>query len=68
MDNRKQFGDYIEFLRENFGNLVEYRELTGQSEPTLSKVKEDLFNEDPFVVYGASLAATTEFADINIYH
>lgn len=64
----KKFGDYIEFLRENFGNLVEYRELTGQVEPKLSQIKEDLFNEDPFVVFGASIIATAEFADLNIYH
>lgn len=66
--NLKKYSDYIVFLRENFGNLVEYRELTGQIQPKLSKVNEDLFNEDPFIVYGASLIATAEFADLDIYH
>lgn len=67
MSNRR-FEKYIEFLRENFGNLVEYRELTGQIEPKLMQVKADLFNEDPFVVFGASLLATAAFSDKNLYH
>jgi len=64
----KQFGEYIEFLRNNFGNLVEYKELAGTPSHNLTKVKTDLFHEDPFVVYGASIAATAEFANSNIYH
>lgn len=66
--NQKQFGDYINFLRENFGNLVQYKALTGNSSSELSKIEEDLFDEDPFVVFGASIIATAEFADNKIYH
>ena len=66
--NDKQFGDYIDFLRENFGNLVEYKELTGKSSASLLQTQADLFHEDPFVVFGASIVATAEFADNKIYH
>lgn len=62
------FQDYIDFLRENFINLVEYRELTGTLEPKLTKASQDLFDEDPFVVFNASLVATVAFADKNLYH
>ena len=69
MNERRSFEGYIEFLRENFTNLVEYRELTGgMVEPKLNQAKEDLFDDDPFVVFGASLVATIAFADKNLYH
>ncbi|MBT4963932.1 MAG: hypothetical protein HON32_07110 [Francisellaceae bacterium] len=66
--NTKKFGEYVQFLRENIGNLVEYREMTGSSEPGLVKVKTDLFDEDPFVVFGATLLATAAFSDKTLYH
>lgn len=62
------FQEYINFLRENFTNLVEYREITGTVEPKLIQAKQDLFDDDPFVVFGASLVATIAFADKNLYH
>lgn len=63
-----RFGEYIEFLRENLINLVEYRERTGTLEPGVLQIKEDLFDEDPFVVFTASLAATLLLSDKSIYH
>lgn len=66
--NSKKFEEYVKFLRDNIGNLVEYRELTGNFEPGLAKVKNDLFDEDPFVVFGATLLATAAFADKKLYH
>lgn len=66
--NQKKFGDYIDFLRENFATLVEYRELTGNPSKDLNKIQADLFDKDPFVVFGASIVATAEFADNKIYH
>jgi hypothetical protein len=69
MNAENGFQEYINFLRENFVNLVEYRELTtGTVEPKLIQAKEDLFNDDPFIVFGASLIATVAFADKNLYH
>lgn len=69
MNTERGFQDYIVFLRENFSNLVEYRELTnGTIEPKLLQAQQDLFNDDPFVVFGASLIATMAFADKNLYH
>lgn len=68
MNAKYGFQEYIDFLRENFVNLVEYREITGTIEPGLTQTKKDLFNDDPFVVFGASLIATMAFADKNLYH
>lgn len=68
LNNSKKFEEYVKFLRDNIENLVEYRELTGTSEPNLIKVKEDLFDEDPFVVFGATLLATAAFSDKSLYH
>lgn len=64
----QRFEDYIQFLREHFDNLVLYRERTGTSEPELRQLREDLFDEDPFVVFSASLLASVEFADKTLYH
>lgn len=63
-----RFEEYIKDLRENFVNLVEYRERTGTLEPSVLHVKDALFNEDPFVVFSASLAATVILADKSLYH
>lgn len=63
-----RFQDYIQFLRENFANLITYREATGAPEPAWSVVKKNLFDADPFVVFGASVLATAAFADKNLYH
>lgn len=68
MNQQRRYQDYIQFLRENFGNLVRYKEITGTMEPSLARVKKDLFDEDPFVVFGASLIATAAFAEKNLYH
>ena len=62
------FKEYIKFLRENLGNLIEYKECIGIYEPDLSQVNDDLFNKDPFVVFLASVKATKIFADKKIYH
>lgn len=67
MDNLR-FEEYIAFLREHFINLVEYHDCRGNPHPELNQVEADLFNEDPFVVYGASLIATAALADDKIYH
>lgn len=66
--NSCRFEDYIGFLRENISNLIEYREATGTLEPNLLKIRNDLFNQDPFVVIGASVQATKAFAAENLYH
>lgn len=62
------FADYIGFLRDNITNLIEYRESTGTLEPGLLQIRQDLFNQDPFVVIDASVQATKAFADKNLYH
>jgi len=66
--NSCRFEDYIGFLRDNINNLIEYREATGTLEPNLLKIRNDLFNQDPFVVIGASVQATKAFAADNLYH
>ncbi len=63
-----RFEDYIGFLRDNINNLIEYREATGTLEPNLLQIRSDLFNQDPFVVIGASVQATKAFAAENLYH
>lgn len=68
LDTGYRFEEYIKDLRENFVNLVEYRERTGTLEPSVLQVKDALFNEDPFVVFSASLAATVILADKSLYH
>lgn len=66
--NSCRFEDYIGFLRDNISNLIDYREATGTLEPDLLKIRNDLFNQDPFVVIGASVQATKAFAAENLYH
>ncbi len=68
MDTAYRFEEYIKYLRENFINLVEYRERTGTLEPNVLQIKEALFNDDPFVVFSASLAATVVMSDKSLYH
>jgi hypothetical protein len=66
------FEDYIAFLRENFGNLVEYleqAELVGQSSlAELMQINQDLFNQDPFIMFDASMQASQAFANSAYYH
>jgi hypothetical protein len=68
MDTGYRFEEYIQYLRENLVNLVEYRERTGTLEANVVQIKEALFNDDPFVVFSASLAASVVLADKSIYH
>ncbi len=68
MSTEERFEDYVHYLRENLVTLVEYRERTGTLEPGITEVKEALFNEDPFIVYTATLAATALLADKSLYH
>ncbi len=63
-----RFEEYIKLLRESFVNLVEYRERTGTLETNVVQIKDALFNEDPFIVFSASVAATVVLADKYIYH
>lgn len=63
-----RFEDYIGFLRDNINNLIEYRESTGTLDPNLLKIRNDLFNQDPFVVIGASVQASKAFAEENLFH
>ena len=63
-----RFEDYIKYLRDNFVNLVEYRERTGTLDVNILEIKEALFNEDPFIVFSATLAATVIMSDKGLYH
>lgn len=63
-----RFGDYIDFLRDNIGNLIQYKERTGNLDPRLLQIQDGLFDSDPFVVIGASVQATKAFAEANLYH
>lgn len=70
----KEFNEYVDYvnhlelLKDNFSNLVEYKTKTGQLHPIFTLIQKDLCNEDPFVVYGASLVAALAFTDHNLYH
>lgn len=66
--NTHKFEDYIKYLRDNFVNLVEYRERTGTLDLNVLEIKEALFNEDPFIVFSATLAATVIMSDKTLYH
>jgi hypothetical protein len=66
--NEDQQESVLQHVRENFMTLVEYRERTGTLEPLLLKVKQGLFNEDPFVVLGSSIAASALLAERRLYH
>lgn len=68
MSSSCRFEDYIDFLRANIKNVIEYREATGTSEPHLHDIMDGLFNKDPFVVVGASVQASKVFAAENLYH
>jgi hypothetical protein len=68
MITSKNFDEYIDFLRENFNNVIEYRERTGTLEPSILQIGDDLFDKDPFVVFNASIAAAHVFHDQTLYH
>lgn len=68
MITSRNFDEYISFLREHFGYVIEYRERTGTLQPEVAEIAEDLFDEDPFVVFGATIAAAAVMQDKNLYH
>ncbi len=68
MNNSCRFEDYIVYLRDNINNLIEYREGTGTLDPHLLQIRSDLFNQDPFVVLSATLAATRQLSNKTLYH
>jgi trehalose-6-phosphatase len=68
MITSKNFSEYIDFLRKNFNNVIEYRERTGTLEPSVIQIGDDLFDEDPFVVFNASIAAAAVLYDRTLYH
>lgn len=63
-----KFDEYIDFLRENFANVIEYKERTGTLEPGVMQIGCDLFDKDPFVVFTASIAAAAVLYDKTLYH
>lgn len=68
MITSKNFDEYIDFLRKNFNNVIEYKERTGTLEPGVVQIGDDLFDEDPFVVFNASIAAAAVLHDSALYH
>ena len=68
MITSKNFDEYVTFLKENFNDVIEYRERTGTFEPNLIQIGDDLFNEDPFVAFGATVAASIVLHDKALYH
>ena len=68
MITSKNFNEYIDFLRNNFNNVIEYKERTGTLEPGVLQIGDDLFDEDPFVVFNASIAAAAVLYDRTLYH
>ncbi len=68
MITAKSFNEYIDFLRKNFNNVIEYKERTGTWEASVVQIGDDLFDEDPFVVFNASIAAAAVLYDRTLYH
>lgn len=68
METTHKFEEYIEYLKDSLINLVQYREKTGTLDLGVLQVKEDLFHEDPFIVFSASIAASLLLSDRSIYH
>jgi hypothetical protein len=68
MITSKNFNEYIDFLRNNFNNVIEYKERTGTLEPGVLQIGDDLFDEDPFIVFNASIAAAAVLYDRTLYH
>ncbi len=66
--NGRKFKEYIAFLKENFETLIEYREKTGNFDPAITKIRDELSDTDPFVVFHASMAASILLADKSFYH
>ena len=66
MQNRK-FSDYVDFLRSNINNLIDYKKLAGQYDPKLIKIRDLLFTTDPFKLLDATLAASEQF-NKSLYH
>lgn len=68
MITSKNFSEYIDFLRKNFNNVIEYKERTGTLESGVLKIWDGLFDEDPFIVFNASIAAAAVLGDGALYH
>ncbi|MFM8454459.1 MAG: hypothetical protein ACKOAD_05815 [Gammaproteobacteria bacterium] len=68
--SKQSFEKYIELLKEDFNNLVQYREKTGsvRSSMPLALIQKALEDDDPFVVFDASLLASELLADQSLYH
>ena len=64
----RSFGDHIQYLKDSFVDLVEYRERTGTLDESILGIKEALFDEDPFVVFRISLIATIVLGDKYNFH
>jgi hypothetical protein len=66
--NSCSFAEYIDFLRANITNLIEYKESTGTLNPNLLKVRDGLSHPDPIVLINACEQASRAFAEKNLYH
>lgn len=64
----RSFGDHIQYLKDNFTALVQYRERTGTLDESILNIKKALFHEDPFVVFDVSLVATLVLGDKYNFH
>ena len=64
----RSFEEYIDFLRESMDNLFDYWSKSGYYHPQVKQIHEALHDEDPFIVYGATIAASLLLEDNSIYH
>ena len=66
--SKSAYLEQIDFLRDHFSTLVEYYEQQGSRIMPLRAIEDGLFDQDPFVVYGASLLAAAFLSDERLYH
>ena len=62
------FEDYIHYLRDAICTLSDYWVQSGQYHPQIKQIEDALHDEDPFILYGATIAASLLLEDRSIYH
>ncbi|MFO1257083.1 MAG: hypothetical protein U1E78_01465 [Gammaproteobacteria bacterium] len=68
MINNQSFLAYVDFLRESLDNLSDYWSKSGFYHPQIRQITEALHDDDPFILYGATIAASILLEDQSIYH
>ena len=62
------YQEYIDYLRENIDSLVCYHSYAGTITSDLLQLKKELFHDDPFRLFDATIVASDIFAEKITYH